>query len=57
MLLLEVIEQVRKKWLKPVKVEKKSLFTLEQKDTDTIIQELLGNPSERDTSVLQQKTS
>jgi hypothetical protein len=51
MLLFEAIERVRKKWLKPVKAEKKNLFTLEQKDMDIIIQELQGPPSERDTSV------
>jgi hypothetical protein len=51
MLLYEVIEQVKRKWLKRVKMEKKNLFTLEPKDMDIIIQELQGPPSERGTSV------
>jgi len=56
MLLLKAIEQVKRKWSRRAKAEKKSSSTLELKGMDIIIQELLGSPSERDTSALQQKT-
>ena len=48
MLLDQVLDRVKRKWLKLVKVEKKSLFTLEQKDMDIIIQELQGKAFEQD---------
>ena len=53
MLLDQVLDRVKRKWLKLVKVEKKSLFTLEQKDMDIIIQELQGKAFEQDTNVQQ----
>ena len=43
----------KRKWLKLVKVERKSLYTLEQKDMDIIIQELQGKAFEQDTNVQQ----
>jgi len=53
MLLDQVLDRVKRKWLKLVKVERKSLYTLEQKDMDIIIQELQGKAFEQDTNVQQ----
>ncbi len=47
----QALDRVKRKWLKRVRVEKKSLFTLEQKDMDIIIQELQGKAFEHDTNV------
>ncbi|QDP54118.1 MAG: hypothetical protein GOVbin1629_54 [Prokaryotic dsDNA virus sp.] len=49
-----LIKGVKKRWSKLVKGEKKSLFTLEQKDMDIITRQLQGEVFEQDTSAEQQ---
>ena len=54
MSLLKATDQVKRKWSKLAQEEKKSLYTLEQKDMDIITQQLQGKAFEQDTSVEQQ---
>ena len=49
-----LINEVKKRWLKLVREERKSLYILEQKDMDIIIRQLQGKAFEQDTSAEQQ---
>ena len=53
----QVLDRVKRKWLKRVKAEKKSLYTLEQKDMATTIQTLPENRSKHVISARQPKVN